>query len=85
MLVALGFEPVKAAVVSLVANTAPVAFGAMGTPVVTLAQVTGVPLDDVASVCWPAWSPPAARHPIPPHRGIAPPLETPRSARTAAG
>lgn len=50
MLVALGFDPVRAAVVSLVANTAPVAFGAMGTPVVTLAQVTGLPLDDVASV-----------------------------------
>ncbi|WP_405985982.1 L-lactate permease [Streptomyces sp. NBC_00872] len=50
MLVALGFDPVKAAIVSLVANTAPVAFGAMGTPVVTLAQVTGLPLDTVASV-----------------------------------
>lgn len=50
MLVALGFEPVRAAVVALVANTAPVAFGAMGTPVVTLAQVTGLPLDDVAAV-----------------------------------
>ncbi|MFJ9206979.1 L-lactate permease [Streptomyces sp. NPDC102264] len=50
MLVALGFSPVKAAVVSLVANTAPVAFGAMGTPVVTLAQVTDLPLDTVASV-----------------------------------
>jgi lactate permease len=50
MLVALGFDPVRAAVVCLVANTAPVAFGAMGTPVVTLAQVTGLPLDSVASV-----------------------------------
>ncbi|MFI1924943.1 L-lactate permease [Streptomyces sp. NPDC020377] len=50
MLVALGFDPVRAAVVALVANTAPVAFGAMGTPVVTLAQVTGFPLDSVASV-----------------------------------
>jgi lactate permease len=50
MLVALGFDPVRAAVVSLVANTAPVAFGAMGTPVVTLAQVTGLPLESVASV-----------------------------------
>ncbi|MDI3390220.1 L-lactate permease [Streptomyces sp. B-S-A8] len=50
MLVALGFQPVRAAVVALVANTAPVAFGAMGTPVVTLAQVTGLPLDSVASV-----------------------------------
>ena len=50
MLVALGFDPVRAAVVALVANTAPVAFGAMGTPVVTLAQVTGLPLGSVASV-----------------------------------
>jgi len=50
MLVALGFSPVKAAMVSLVANTAPVAFGAMATPVVTLAQVTGLPLDQVASI-----------------------------------
>ncbi|WP_053694855.1 L-lactate permease [Streptomyces sp. NRRL F-5755] len=50
MLVALGFAPVRAAVVALVANTAPVAFGAMGTPVVTLAQVTGLPLDAVAPV-----------------------------------
>lgn len=50
MLVALGFSPVKAAVVALVANTAPVAFGAMGTPVVTLAQVTGLPMDQVSSI-----------------------------------
>ncbi|MET8013853.1 L-lactate permease [Streptomyces sp. NPDC005271] len=50
MLVALGFDPVRAAVVALVANTAPVAFGAMATPVVTLAQVTGLPLHSVASV-----------------------------------
>ncbi|WP_199931429.1 L-lactate permease [Streptomyces sp. CB02923] len=50
MLVALGFTPARAAVVALVANTAPVAFGAMGTPVVTLAQVTGLPLDTVAPV-----------------------------------
>ncbi|WP_406068841.1 L-lactate permease [Streptomyces sp. NBC_01020] len=50
MLVALGFDPARAAVVALVANTAPVAFGAMGTPVVTLAQVSGLPLDTVASV-----------------------------------
>jgi lactate permease len=49
MLVALGFQPVKAAVLALVANTAPVAFGAMGVPVITLAQVTGLPLNLVAS------------------------------------
>src|SRR4051794_10716184 len=40
MLVALGFEPLKAAAVSLVANTAPVAFGALATPIVTLATVS---------------------------------------------
>ena len=50
MLMALGFKPIKAAVVALVANTAPVAFGAMGTPVITLAQVTNLPLEQVASV-----------------------------------
>ena len=50
MLVTLGFGPVKAAMIALVANTAPVAFGAMGTPVVTLAQVTGLPLQDVSSI-----------------------------------
>jgi lactate permease len=50
MLVALGFKPIKAAVVALVANTAPVAFGAMGVPVITLARVTGLPLDQVASM-----------------------------------
>lgn len=50
MLMALGFKPIKAAVVALVANTAPVAFGAMGVPVITLARVSGLPLDQVASV-----------------------------------
>ncbi|TCO62655.1 L-lactate permease [Actinocrispum wychmicini] len=50
MLVALGFSPLRAAAVSLVANTAPVAFGAMATPVITLAQVTGLPLSVVSSV-----------------------------------
>ena len=40
MLLALGFEPIKAAAVALIANTAPVAFGALATPIVTLAEVT---------------------------------------------
>jgi lactate permease len=40
MLMALGFEPVKAAAVALIANTAPVAFGALATPIVTLAAVS---------------------------------------------
>jgi lactate permease len=40
MLMALGFRPVRAATVALIANTAPVAFGALATPIVTLATVT---------------------------------------------
>jgi lactate permease len=46
MLMALGFEPIKAAVVALVANTAPVAFGALATPIVTLGTVTSGASDD---------------------------------------
>jgi lactate permease len=46
MLMALGFEPMKAAVVALVANTAPVAFGALATPIVTLSTVTGGAVDN---------------------------------------
>jgi lactate permease len=40
MLMAMGFQPVRAAAVALIANTAPVAFGALATPIVTLATVT---------------------------------------------
>src|SRR4029450_1214914 len=40
MLMALGFRPIHAAALSLIANTAPVAFGALATPIVTLATVT---------------------------------------------
>jgi lactate permease len=50
MLIALGFEPIKAASVALVANTAPVAFGAIAVPIVTLAQVTGLPQDDLGAM-----------------------------------
>jgi lactate permease len=50
MLIALGFEPIKAASVALVANTAPVAFGAIAIPIVTLAQVTGLPQDDLGAM-----------------------------------
>ncbi|WP_310528755.1 L-lactate permease [Nocardioides sp.] len=46
MLMALGFRPIKAAVVALIANTAPVAFGALATPIVTLASVTSAVSDD---------------------------------------
>lgn len=50
MLIALGFRPLKAAVVSLVANTAPVAFGALAVPITTLATVTGLPLQDLSAM-----------------------------------
>jgi lactate permease len=50
MLIALGFRPIKAAALALVANTAPVAFGALATPIVTLAGVTGLPVDDLGAM-----------------------------------
>lgn len=43
MLVGLGFNPLYAAGICLIANTAPVAFGAIGTPAIVLAQVSGLP------------------------------------------
>ena len=43
MLTGLGFPPFYAAFICLLANTAPVAFGSLGIPVVTLAGVTGLP------------------------------------------
>lgn len=42
MLMQLGFAPVRASVMALIANTAPVAFGSVGIPITTLAQVTGL-------------------------------------------
>src|ERR1700687_637496 len=42
MLMGLGFSPLAAAGVSLIANTAPVAYGALGTPIQGLASVTGL-------------------------------------------
>jgi lactate permease len=42
LMVGAGFPAVEAACLSLLANTAPVAFGALGTPIVTLAKVTGL-------------------------------------------
>jgi lactate permease len=50
MLIALGFRPIKAATVALVANTAPVAFGALAVPITTLAAVTKLPLNDLGSM-----------------------------------
>ncbi|MFI0367803.1 L-lactate permease [Actinomadura sp. 1N219] len=50
MLIALGFQPLKAAVLALTANTAPVAFGAMATPILTLGKVTGESSDTLGAM-----------------------------------
>ncbi len=43
LLIGSGFPPIYAAGLALIANTAPVAYGALGTPITTLAKVTGLP------------------------------------------
>ena len=50
MLMAAGMKPLKSAVVALLANTAPVAFGAMAAPIIALNGVTGIPLHDLSSM-----------------------------------
>ncbi|UST54474.1 L-lactate permease [Comamonadaceae bacterium OTU4NAUVB1] len=50
ILIGLGFSPLAASGLSLIANTAPVAFGALGTPVITLAQVHGYDLQQVTAM-----------------------------------
>ncbi len=42
VLIGLGFSPLAASGLALIANTAPVAYGALGTPIITLAKVTGL-------------------------------------------
>jgi lactate permease len=44
MLIGLGFSPLAASGLSLIANTAPVAYGALGTPIIALSAVTGLDL-----------------------------------------
>jgi len=50
MMVGLGFEPIAAAVLCLIANTSPVAFGGLGNPVRVLVAVTGLPEADLSSM-----------------------------------
>src|SRR5439155_1934506 len=47
LLMGLGFTPLCAAGLTLIGNTAPVAFGAIGTPILALAAVTGMPAKTV--------------------------------------
>jgi len=49
MLIGLGFKPLKAASLSLIGNTAPVAFGSLGTPIIALAAVTGLPIEQLSA------------------------------------
>jgi len=50
MLMGLGFSPLQAAGLCLIANTAPVAYGALGTPVIALAAVTGLDLIELSGM-----------------------------------
>ncbi|MDA1081127.1 MAG: L-lactate permease [Gemmatimonadetes bacterium] len=50
LLVGLGFPAIEAAVFSLIANTAPVAFGALGTPLIALQGVTGLDLHELSAM-----------------------------------
>ncbi len=49
MLMAVGFSPLRAAAVVLLANTAPVAFGAIGTPIITAGTLTGIPYAEIGA------------------------------------
>jgi lactate permease len=48
-MIGLGFDPFNAAILNLIANTAPVAWGSIGTPVHTLAAVTALPESDLSA------------------------------------
>lgn len=50
MLIGLGFSPLSASGLSLIANTAPVAYGALGTPVIALSAVTGLDLLELSGM-----------------------------------
>jgi lactate permease len=50
MLIGLGFAPLAASGLSLIANTAPVAYGALGTPIIALAGVTGLDMLDLSAM-----------------------------------
>src|SRR5919205_59351 len=50
LVMAIGFSPFKAAAIVLLANTAPVAYGAIATPILTAGALTGIPADDIGAV-----------------------------------
>ena len=50
LMIGLGFRPLEAAKLALIGNTAPVAFGSLGTPLVTLAPLTGLDVLDLSAM-----------------------------------
>ncbi len=50
MLIGLGFQPLAAAGLSLIGNTAPVAFGALASPIIALAKVTNLPIEKLSAM-----------------------------------
>src|SRR5687767_5675643 len=50
MLIGLGFKPLQAAGLALIGNTAPVAYGALGTPIIALARVTQLPVEQLSAM-----------------------------------
>jgi lactate permease len=50
LLIGLGFRPLEAAKLALIGNTAPVAFGALGTPLITLARITDLDLMQLSAM-----------------------------------
>jgi lactate permease len=50
LMIGLGFRPLEAAKLALIGNTAPVAFGALGTPLITLAKITELDLHSLSSM-----------------------------------
>jgi lactate permease len=50
MLIGLGFKPLEAAKLALIGNTAPVAFGSVGIPLIMLNKVTDLPLDQLSAM-----------------------------------
>lgn len=50
LMIGLGFRPLEAAKLALIGNTAPVAYGALGTPLITLARITDLDLHDLSAM-----------------------------------
>ena len=64
ILIGLGFSPLDASVLSLLANTAPVAYGGLGTPIIALQGVTGLDLGELSATVGRLLSPIGAIIPI---------------------